>query len=351
MNAIHGVDANISGQSLRTGWWIVEHTAEEILEALRGLLRQECGPDITLREFRQVTGISGFKVYDRWGTWTKLRVAAGLPRRMRAPVIYTVDELLREFHMASLQLEHYPTVAEFGQISRRGWGTLQQRFGSKPPRAVWACCSRKGVHARGEPSSWPSPSGRGDRAESQQVGDVREGRIVRQECGGVGASAGGLHNVGIPFNGNGHLTTLFTRIPCIHRRPDEHHKETGNRPQNPSSRHEKAHIEDSHRYDCTEWRVCQHFEPLLKERHLSVRLQAQAHHGTGHKYAGDERQHRDDQGSNRCDRHLDPQRFQCIGGHSTGRPLDQYRARSEDMAALKLSNQLCPCRSELSFTD
>ncbi|MDX1968454.1 MAG: hypothetical protein SFV23_14855, partial [Planctomycetaceae bacterium] len=105
-------------------------TKTELLDELRRLADEQ-GPDITLYKFREQTGISRHKVYDRWGNWTNLRRAAGLPPRVRAWPVYSDDELLREFHQVARQMGHVPTLGEFSRGSHRCWGTLDRRFGRK----------------------------------------------------------------------------------------------------------------------------------------------------------------------------------------------------------------------------
>ncbi|MDX1968065.1 MAG: hypothetical protein SFV23_12895, partial [Planctomycetaceae bacterium] len=56
-------------------------TKTELLEELRRLASEQ-GPNITLYRFREQTGVSRYQVYDRWGNWTNLRRAAGLPPRV-----------------------------------------------------------------------------------------------------------------------------------------------------------------------------------------------------------------------------------------------------------------------------
>ncbi len=106
-------------------------TREELLETLRRLA-VEHGPNITLYRFREETGISRSIVYDRWGNWTNLRVAAGLPRRVTIAPVYTQDELLGEFHTAAREFNRYPTLGEFSRLSDRSWNTFDRRFGPKP---------------------------------------------------------------------------------------------------------------------------------------------------------------------------------------------------------------------------
>lgn len=105
-------------------------TREDLLEALRRLAVEQ-GPDITLYRFREETGISRNIVYDRWGNWTNLRVAAGLPRRVAIAPVYSEDELLGEFHAAAREIDRYPTLGELARLSDRSWNTFDRRFGRK----------------------------------------------------------------------------------------------------------------------------------------------------------------------------------------------------------------------------
>lgn len=101
-----------------------------LLEELRRLASEQ-GPNITLVRFRDNTGISRHIVYDRWGNWTNLRVAAGLPKRVASTPVYSSAELLAEFHSATQRAGRYPTAAEYRQISGHSWQTLDRRFGRK----------------------------------------------------------------------------------------------------------------------------------------------------------------------------------------------------------------------------
>lgn len=101
-----------------------------LLEELRRLAAEQ-GPNITLVRFRDNTGISRHIVYDRWGNWTNLRVAAGLPKRVASTPVYSSAELLAEFHSATQRAGRYPTAAEYRQISGHSWQTLDRRFGRK----------------------------------------------------------------------------------------------------------------------------------------------------------------------------------------------------------------------------
>jgi hypothetical protein len=105
-------------------------SAEEILEALQTLVA-EIGPEVSLQKFARRTGISIFIIYNRWESWTKLRLAAGLTRRAKVPLHYTDDELMRELNAVCHHFNRYPTVAEFNRQSARSWQTLEDRFVSK----------------------------------------------------------------------------------------------------------------------------------------------------------------------------------------------------------------------------
>jgi hypothetical protein len=103
-------------------------TRESLLEELRGLA-DKLGPDVTLYTFRQQTGIAPYYIYSRWGNWTNLRRAAGLPVRAHPGPVYSDDELLGEYHRAAVAVDDYPTHAEFNRLSDRCFQTLETRFG------------------------------------------------------------------------------------------------------------------------------------------------------------------------------------------------------------------------------
>lgn len=105
-------------------------TKAELLDEMRRLATEQ-GPEITLFKFREQTGISRYFVYDRWGNWTNLRRAAGLPPRITPTPVYPDEELLGEFNQVAKRLGHYPTINEFSRCSERSWNTLNRRFGRK----------------------------------------------------------------------------------------------------------------------------------------------------------------------------------------------------------------------------
>ena len=103
-------------------------TKESLLNALK-TVADEQGPDVTLFQFRELTGISRHVVADRWGNWTTLRTAAGLPVRPRLKPVYSDEQLLAEYHQTAVQLDDFPTQSEFSRLSDRSWLTLERRFG------------------------------------------------------------------------------------------------------------------------------------------------------------------------------------------------------------------------------
>ncbi|MBI1348167.1 hypothetical protein GC163_17980 [bacterium] len=103
-------------------------TRESLLAALRKLVRK-CGPDVTLFDFREATGIPYHYVYDRWGSWTRLRQAAGLSPRKTLAKVYTDDELLQAYHDVAVRVDAYPGIVQFNRLSPHCWNTLAARFG------------------------------------------------------------------------------------------------------------------------------------------------------------------------------------------------------------------------------
>lgn len=110
---------------------MTDHTRESLLAELQALANEH-GPDVTLYTFRRETGITPYYVYDRWGNWTNLRRAAGLPVRPHPGPVYSDDDLLCEYHHATVQLDDFPTQTEFNRLSDRCWNTLETRFGKQP---------------------------------------------------------------------------------------------------------------------------------------------------------------------------------------------------------------------------
>ncbi len=107
------------------------HTPDSLLAALRTLVEQR-GPNITLFDFRQETGIPYYYIYDRWGSWTKLRRAAGLPARVELANVYSDDELLAAYHRVAAQLNAFPGIVEFNRLAGHSWNSLAARFGKHP---------------------------------------------------------------------------------------------------------------------------------------------------------------------------------------------------------------------------
>lgn len=110
---------------------MAQHSRESLLEALQQLVEKQ-GPEITLYHFRTATGIGDHLVYSRWGSWTRLRRAAGLPPRARLEKVYSDDELLLAYHRLAVRLNHYPGIVEYNQLSGHAWNSLAARFGKHP---------------------------------------------------------------------------------------------------------------------------------------------------------------------------------------------------------------------------
>ncbi|MDZ4689328.1 MAG: hypothetical protein SH850_29995, partial [Planctomycetaceae bacterium] len=69
-------------------------TAHDLRTELR-LLAGRIGPNVTLDRFCREIGVAPGTVARFWGTWTQLRVAAGLPPRSRSAVAERDVRLLR----------------------------------------------------------------------------------------------------------------------------------------------------------------------------------------------------------------------------------------------------------------
>ena len=109
-------------------------TKAELLTELT-TLAASAGPDITLFKFQEATGIGPHHVYRRWGNWTNLRTAAGLPVRTRRPLVYSDDELFTELTRTGDACQRFPTTTTFDRLSDRSWQTYNRRFGRKSE--VW----------------------------------------------------------------------------------------------------------------------------------------------------------------------------------------------------------------------
>ncbi len=104
-------------------------TREWLLEKLQSVAAEH-GPDVTVFRFRQLTGITPYAINNRWGNWTNLRRAAGLPVRAHAGLVYSDEELLGEYHRVAVEVNDYPTHADFNRLSDRCFYTLETRFGN-----------------------------------------------------------------------------------------------------------------------------------------------------------------------------------------------------------------------------
>lgn len=70
--------------------------AREILNLLRAFVDQQ-GPNLTAAVFYRETGVGKFDVYTHFGSWTKLRVLAGLQPHVRsASLRYTHEDLMED---------------------------------------------------------------------------------------------------------------------------------------------------------------------------------------------------------------------------------------------------------------
>ncbi len=104
-------------------------TRESLLETLQAVAAEH-GPDVTVFQFRQLTGTTPYAINNRWGNWTNLRRAAGLPVRAHAGLVYSDEELWSEYHRIAVDVNAYPTHADFNRLSKRCFYTLETRFGN-----------------------------------------------------------------------------------------------------------------------------------------------------------------------------------------------------------------------------
>ncbi len=105
-------------------------TRDTLLTELQSLAA-DLGPDITLFKFHQATGIDPHHVYRKWGNWTTLRLAAGLPPRAKVPKVYSDDYLFERLTFAGDRGEEFPTISAFGRFAGHCWATLAHRFGKR----------------------------------------------------------------------------------------------------------------------------------------------------------------------------------------------------------------------------
>ncbi len=135
------VQAGLPPRINRKGRWAV-YTKEQLLELVREAA-EEFGEDITLGEFTRQSGVTNKPIVRLFGSWVKLKKAAGLNaiRPSGQPVRFTREELIERLR---------ELVAKRGDVSRREfcrevkisnnglsgietWGDLRKAIGL-PPR-------------------------------------------------------------------------------------------------------------------------------------------------------------------------------------------------------------------------
>lgn len=110
-------------------------TRDDMLTRLRAMVAKE-GPGVTLRRFIEVTGWCQSTIFQRCGTWSELREAAGVGKRPRHRKVYADEELLNDVRRVWNELRlndegrtRFVTVLEYQRLGRISLDTVYRRFG------------------------------------------------------------------------------------------------------------------------------------------------------------------------------------------------------------------------------
>lgn len=183
-------------------------TRDDLLRAVQ-VVAGKVGGDLTVRDFQEATGISPSKIDRLWGSWTKLRLSAGLSARGKAKAIYSDEELFEELSRVGEVCGRFPTCMAFNRHSARSWPTLESRFGTRVEvwQAYWGWLQGRPVEARpGYLRGLPAEVKPADVPGLLRAGSGREGMVdfesefwagilepgrTGRERGGQGAGADG----------------------------------------------------------------------------------------------------------------------------------------------------------------
>jgi len=105
------------------------HSAESLVQQLRHVVKQT-GPHLNEMEFCHHAGVSSTTIQRYWGTWNKLRLAAGLPVRPKRQRLYSELDLLFELHRLVQQLGVFPTSEQIDRHGRFCYATYHARYNS-----------------------------------------------------------------------------------------------------------------------------------------------------------------------------------------------------------------------------
>ncbi|SFI87556.1 homing endonuclease associated repeat-containing protein [Planctomicrobium piriforme] len=101
--------------------------AEQLIDAVR--LFEAQSPHPTFESFLRAGPFSRRQILSAFGSWTKLRSAAGLASR-NPSVRITDDQLLQALANLQQRLRRFPTQADIDRLSGFGSQTYRRRFGS-----------------------------------------------------------------------------------------------------------------------------------------------------------------------------------------------------------------------------
>ncbi len=92
--------------------------------------RKTHGPYITRVQFCQFAGISQTAINNHWGSWRKLRAAAGLPERPQVMKQYRDIDLYAALSRHVHRLGRFPSAEEINRDGEFSFATYAHRFGS-----------------------------------------------------------------------------------------------------------------------------------------------------------------------------------------------------------------------------
>jgi hypothetical protein len=105
------------------------YSRELVMERLRAVV-QQAGRHVTKDEFCRRAGMSSSTVLAYWGSWRKLKAAAGLPALPKRHKLIAEFDLLFELHRVVRTLGRIPTQREIDRYCRFPYATYFARYRS-----------------------------------------------------------------------------------------------------------------------------------------------------------------------------------------------------------------------------
>lgn len=110
---------------------LIEYTDEEIIAEIQRVASLVKSEKITCAEFFKYAKVSRKTLCNRFGSWEKALVSAGLAHRYNPPKYYTDEEMLNELEAVANKIGRTDiTRDEFNSLSQISYATIQKRFGS-----------------------------------------------------------------------------------------------------------------------------------------------------------------------------------------------------------------------------